>query len=72
MSYIFLLLEIRKNDVEMKFMLLFKNDFPEKAASRCRQNEDFFVKMFPESKMVKQRMAIISSVLYGRLKKCDK
>lgn len=50
------------------FMMLFEKDFPEMAASRYEQNEDFFVKMFSEPEMMKQVMETIGSVLYGRLK----
>lgn len=50
-------------------MLLFEKDFPEMAASRYEQNEEFFVKMFSDSDMMKQVMESIGTVLYERLKK---
>lgn len=51
------------------FMLLFKKDFPEMAAARYEQNEDFFVKMFSDPEMMKWVMESISNVVYERLKK---
>ncbi|MCH4193386.1 MAG: type I restriction endonuclease [Butyrivibrio sp.] len=51
------------------FMLLFEKDFPEMAASRYEQNDDFFVRMFREPEMMKQVMDTLGAVLYERLKK---
>ena len=51
------------------FMLLFKKDFPEMAAARYEQNEDFFVKMFSDPAMMQQIMESIGNVVYERLKK---
>jgi len=51
------------------FMLLFSKDFPEMAAARYEQNEDFFIKMFSDSVMMQQVMKSISNVVYERLKK---
>lgn len=51
------------------FMLLFKKDFPEMAAARYEQNEDFFVKMFSDPEMMKWVMESIGNVIYERLKK---
>ena len=51
------------------FMLLFAKDFPEMAAARYEQNEDFFVKLFSDPEMMKQVMESIGSVVYERLKK---
>ena len=50
-------------------MLLFEKDFPEMAASRYEQNEDFFIKMFNEPDMMSQIMYTVGTVLYERLKK---
>lgn len=50
-------------------MLLFEKDFPEMAAQRYEQNEDFFVRLFSEPDMMKQVMETIGGVLYERLKK---
>ena len=50
-------------------MLLFEKDFPEMAASRYEQNDDFFVRMFREPEMMKQVMDTLGAVLYERLKK---
>ena len=51
------------------FMLLFEKDFPEMAAQRYEQNEDFFVRLFSEPDMMHQVMETIGGVLYERLKK---
>lgn len=51
------------------FMLLFAKDFPEMAAARYEQNEDFFVKMFSDPEMMKQVMESIGNVVYERLQK---
>lgn len=58
----------KSNDFKT-FMLLFEKDFPEMAASRYEQNEDFFVKMFSDPEMMKQVMETIGGVVYDRLKK---
>ncbi len=58
-----------KNNDRKTFMLLFEKDFPEMAAARYEQNENFFVKMFSDPDMMKQVMDTIGSVLYERLKK---
>lgn len=50
-------------------MLLFEKDFPEMAATRYEQNEDFFVRMFSDPDMMKQVMESIGAVLYEKLKK---
>lgn len=57
----------RSNDFKT-FMLLFAKDFPEMAAARYEQNEDFFVKMFSDPEMMKWVMESIGSVVYERLK----
>ncbi len=58
----------KSNDFKT-FMLLFAKDFPEMAASRYEQNEEFFVKMFSDTEMMKQVMETIGSVVYERLNK---
>lgn len=50
------------------FMLLFKKDFPEMAAARYEQNEDFFIKMFSDPVMMQQVMESIGNFVYERLK----
>ena len=50
-------------------MLLFAKDFPNMAAKRYEQNDDFFVRMFSDPDMMQQVMDIVGSVLYERLKK---
>lgn len=50
------------------FMLLFAKDFPEMAASRYEQNEDFFVKMFSDPEMMQQVMESVGNIVYERLK----
>lgn len=57
----------KSNDFKT-FMLLFAKDFPEMAAARYEQNEDFFVKMFSDPEMMKLVMEYIGSVVYERLK----
>ena len=51
------------------FMLLFEKDFPNMAASRYEQNEEFFVRMFKEPDMMKQVMETLGTVLYEKLKR---
>ncbi len=51
------------------FMLLFEKDFPNMAASRYEQNEEFFVRMFKEPDMMKQIMETLGAVLYEKLKR---
>lgn len=51
------------------FMLLFAKDFPEMAAARYEQNEDFFIKMFSDPVMMQHVMESIGNVVYERLKK---
>jgi len=58
-----------KNNDRKTFMLLFEKDFPEMAATRYEQNDDFFVRMFSDPDMLKQVMDSIGTVLYERLKK---
>jgi type I restriction enzyme R subunit len=57
------------NNDRKTFMLLFEKDFPEMAAARYEQNEDFFVRMFKEPEMMSQIMQAVGGVLYERLKK---
>jgi len=58
----------KSNDFKT-FMLLFAKDFPEMAASRYEQNEEFFVKMFSDPEMMQQVMETIGSVVYQRVNK---
>ena len=58
-----------KNNDYKTFKLLFDKDFPKMAASRYEQNEDFFVKMFSDPKMMNQIMDTLGAVLYERLNK---
>lgn len=51
------------------FMLLFEKDFPNMAASRYEQNEEFFVRLFQEPDMMRQIMETLGTVLYERLKR---
>lgn len=51
------------------FMLLFEKDFPNMAASRYEQNEEFFVRMFREPDMMKWVMDTLGTVLYEKLKR---
>ena len=58
-----------KNNDRKTFMLLFEKDFPNMAAQRYEQNDDFFVRMFSDPDMMKQVMETVGSVLYERLRK---
>lgn len=58
-----------ENNDRKTFMLLFEKDFPDMAATRYEQNEDFFVRMFSDPNMMKQVMESIGTVVYERLKK---
>lgn len=57
-----------QNNDRKTFMLLFEKDFPNMAAARYEQNEDFFVKMFSEPDMMRQVMETVGAVLYERLR----
>ena len=58
-----------KNNDRKTFMLLFEKDFPNMAAQRYEQNDDFFVRMFSDPDMMQQVMETVGSVLYERLRK---
>ena len=58
-----------KNNDRATFMLLFEKDFPNMAADRYEQNDQFFRKLFDDPEMMKQVMETVGSVLYQRLKK---
>lgn len=58
-----------KNNDFKTFMLLFEKDFPEMAAARYEQNEEFFVKMFSDSEMMKLVMGSVGNIIYERLRK---
>lgn len=60
----------KSNDFKT-FMLLFTKDFPEMAAARFEQNEEFFVKLFSDPDMMKQVMNVVGAALYERLKNND-
>ena len=49
-------------------MLLFEKDFLNIAAARYEQSEDFFVKMFSDSDMIRQVLETVGTVLYERLR----
>lgn len=51
------------------FMLFFEKDFPNMAASRYEQNEEFFVRTFKEPDMMKPIMDTLGTVLYEKLKR---
>ena len=55
----------QNNDLKT-FMLLFEKDFPNMAASRYEQNEEFFVRMFKEPDMMKQIMDMLGTVLFEK------
>lgn len=58
-----------KNNDKKTFMLLFKKDFPDMAATRYEKNEEFFVKMFSDPDMMNQVMDSVGTLLYKNLKK---
>ena len=51
------------------FMILFAREFPNMAAKRYEQNDDFFVRLFSDPDMMQQVMDTLGNVLYERLKK---
>ncbi len=58
-----------KNNDRSTFMLLFTKDFPNMAAERYEQNDEFFKKLFADPDMMKMVMDTVGSVLYERLRK---
>ena len=58
-----------RNNDRKTFMLLFEKDFPNMAAQRYEQNDDFFVRMFSDPELMRQVMETVGSVLYERLRK---
>ena len=57
-----------RNNDRKTFMLLFERDFPNMAAARYEQNEEFFVKMFSDPDMMRHVMQMVGAALYERLK----
>lgn len=60
------------NNDKKTFMLLFERDFPEKAAARYEQNDQFFVKMFNEPSFMQKVIEDLGGLIYERLKKAFK
>ena len=58
-----------QNNDRATFMLLFAKDFPNMAAERYEQNDDFFKRLFADPEMMKQVMDTVGAVLYERLRK---
>lgn len=58
-----------QNNDKKTFMLLFEKDFPEMAAQRYEENEEFFIRLFSEPDMMGQIMGAVGAVLYERLKR---
>lgn len=58
-----------KNNDRETFMLLFKKDFPNMAADRYEQNEEFFRLLFAEEDMMEMVMESVGSMVYEKLKK---
>lgn len=58
-----------KNNDFKTFMLLFEKDFPEMAAQRYEKNEEFFVRMFSDSNMMREVTEAVGNVLYKKLHK---
>lgn len=57
-----------QNNDRKTFMLLFEKDFPEVAASRYEQNEEFFIKMFKEPDMMNAVIESLGAMIYERLR----
>ncbi len=57
-----------QNNDRKVFMMLFKKDLHNIAASHYEQNKKFFVKMFSDLGMMRQVMETMVMVLYERLK----
>ena len=57
-----------KNSDFKTFMLLFAKDFPNMAAKRYEQNDNFFVKMFENEELLNKVIETIGGVLYERLR----
>lgn len=60
------------NNDKKTFMLLFERDFPEKAAIRYEQNDQFFVKMFNEPNFMQKVINDLGGLIYERLRKAFK
>lgn len=58
-----------KNNDRSIFMLLFAKDFPNMAAERYEQNDQFLRKLFDDLDMMQQVMETVGFVLNERLKK---
>lgn len=58
-----------RNNDRKTFMMLFEKDFPNMAAARYEQNEDFFVKMFSAPDMMRQVMETVGAALYEKLRR---
>lgn len=57
------------NNDRATFKILFEKDFPNMAAERYEQNDQFFKKLFSDPDMMKEVMDTIGSVLYERLRR---
>ncbi|SDM59008.1 type I restriction endonuclease subunit R [Lachnospira pectinoschiza] len=57
------------NNDRVTFKILFEKDFPNMAAERYEQNDQFFKKLFSDPDMMKEVMDTIGSVLYERLRR---
>ncbi len=57
------------NNDRATFKILFEKDFPNVAAERYEQNDQFFKKLFTDPEMMQQVMDTIGTVLYERLRR---
>lgn len=57
------------NNDRATFKILFEKDFPNMAAERYEQNDQFFKKLFSDPDMMNEVMDTIGSVLYERLRR---
>lgn len=58
-----------KSNDRATFLLLFNKDFPNMAAERYEQNEEFFKLLFSDPDMMKQVMDTLGPVIYERLRR---
>lgn len=60
---------IAANNKQETFMMLFKNDFPNTAATRYEMNEEFFVRLFNDENMMREIVSLLGPMVYKQLNK---
>ena len=63
------LVSFAKNNDEEMFGLKFEQEFENFAAKRYEQNDDFFVKMFSDSAIMKTVMDMLKPLVYRKMRK---